>query len=126
MKSVRQITIQICKAFGAKYVLEFVNDPYPITYNDEQATKRAIKVLKEIKGTKTSEIDVVLGAEDFARFLKKAPGTFYFIGTRNRKKGCTAPNHSSKFKVDEDVLKYGALSLAGLALEFGKPYAESP
>jgi carboxypeptidase Ss1 len=120
-KSVRQITKEICKAFGAKYVLEFVKDPYPITYNDEKATKRAIKVLKGIKETKTLEIDVVLGAEDFARFLQKAPGAFYFIGTRNEKKGCTAMNHSSKFKVDEDVLKYGALSLASLALEFGKP-----
>ena len=120
-KSVRQITNEICKAFGAKYVLEFVKDPYPITYNDEKVTKRAMAVLKEIKGTKTMEIDMLLGAEDFARFLQKAPGAFYFIGTRNEKKGCTAPNHSSKFKVDEDVLKYGALSLASLALEFGKP-----
>lgn len=120
-RSLRQITNEICKAFGAKYVLEFVKDPYPITYNDEKATKRVMRVLNGIKGTKTLEIDVKLGAEDFARFLQKAPGTFYFIGTRNEKKGCTAPNHSSKFKVDEDVLKYGALSLASLALEFGKP-----
>jgi len=30
-------------------------------------------------------------------------------------------NHSSEFKVDEDVLKYGSLSLANLAYEFGKP-----
>lgn len=120
-RSLRQITNEICKAFRAKYVLEFVKDPYPITYNDEKATKRVMRVLNGIKGTKTLEIDVKLGAEDFARFLQKAPGTFYFIGTRNEKKGCTAPNHSSKFKVDEDVLKYGALSLASLALEFGKP-----
>jgi hypothetical protein len=28
-------------------------------------------------------------------------------------------NHSSGFKVDEEVLKYGALSLANLAYEFG-------
>ncbi len=119
-KFVREITKDVCRAFGAKYVLDFVKDPYPITYNDEKVTARATQVLKSIKGTKTKEIDVKLGAEDFARFLQKAPGMFYYIGTRNEKKGCVYPNHSSKFKVDEDVLKYGSLSLAKLALEFGK------
>ena len=61
----------------------------------------------------------MLGGEDFSRFLQKAPGTFYFLGTRNPAKGCVYPNHSSKFKVDEDVLKVGAASLAMLAYEFG-------
>jgi carboxypeptidase Ss1 len=67
-----------------------------------------------------------MGAEDFSRFLQKAPGTFYFLGTRNVKKGCTNTNHSSAFKVDEDVLKYGTLSLANLAYEFGMPDAREP
>jgi carboxypeptidase Ss1 len=119
-KFVNQITKDVCQAFGAKYVLEFVKDPYPITYNDEKVTHRATQVLKTIKGMRTRTLDVKLGAEDFARFLQKAPGMFYYIGTRNEKKGCIYPNHSSKFKVDEDVLKYGAVSLAKLALEFGK------
>lgn len=120
-KHVRKITSEICSAFGARFVLEFVKDPYPITYNDERSTQRVLQLLKSIKGTKTKEISVSLGAEDFARFLQEAPGVFYFIGTRNENKGCTAPNHSSKFKVDEDVLKYGALSLATLAIDFGRP-----
>ncbi len=119
-QSVRQITRDICAAFGAKYVLEFKKDAYPITYNDEKVTKRVIEVLGTIEGTKTNELEVRLGAEDFSRFLQRAPGTFYYLGTRNEKKGCVFPNHSSKFKVDEDVLKYGAASLAKLALEFGK------
>lgn len=119
-KFVHQITRDLCNAFGARYVLDFVKDPYPITYNDETVTDRAMKVLKAIDGTRTKVIDERLGAEDFSRFLQKAPGAFYFLGTRNEKKGCVFPNHSSKFKVDEDVLKYGAISLAKLALEFGR------
>ncbi len=120
-KSVSQITKAVCDAFGAKYELSFKEDAYPVTYNDEKVTERVFEILKTIKGTKTHEVDVKLGAEDFSRFLKKAPGTFYYVGTKNEKKGCIYPNHSSKFKVDEDVLKFGAVSLAKLALEFGRP-----
>ncbi|MGI0090709.1 MAG: carboxypeptidase CpsA [Nitrososphaerales archaeon] len=119
-KYLTQITKEVCGAFGAKYELAVEQDAYPVTYNDEKVTERVAGVLKTIKETKTVSINAKLGAEDFARFLQKAPGTFYYLGTRNEKKGCTYPNHSSKFKVDEDVLKFGALSLATLALEFGR------
>jgi len=70
-------------------------------------------------------IEALLGGEDFSRFLQKAPGTFYFLGTHNPKKGCVFPNHSSKFKADEDVLKFGTASLALLAYEFGNPKGPS-
>ena len=119
-KYVAQITKDICAAYDAKYVLDFVKDAYPVTYNDEKVTKRVTEILRTVEGTKIEEIGVRLGAEDFSRFLQKAPGTFYYLGTKNKRKGCVYPNHSSKFKVDEDVLKFGALSLAKLALEFGK------
>jgi carboxypeptidase Ss1 len=120
-KSLKQITKSVCSAFGAKFEIKFKADPYPVTYNNEKVTKRVQKILRTIEGTKLKELPVILGAEDFSRFLQKAPGTFYFLGTRNEKKGCLYPNHSSKFKVDEDVLKFGAASLATIALEFTKP-----
>jgi carboxypeptidase Ss1 len=115
---VARITKAICEAYGGKFELSFMEDAYPVTYNDEETTKRVTAVLETIRGTKTREIDVKLGSEDFSRFLQKAPGTFYYVGTKNEKKGCVYPNHSSKFKVDEDVLKFGAISLTKLALEF--------
>jgi carboxypeptidase Ss1 len=118
-KQVARVTESICKAFGAKYELNFMEDAYPVTYNNEKVTAEVEKILKTIKGTKTVEIGPQLGGEDFSRFLQEAPGTFYYLGTKNEKKGCVYPNHSSKFKVDEDVLKYGAVSLAKLALEYG-------
>jgi carboxypeptidase Ss1 len=119
-QSVSQVTKAICEAFNAKYELEFKEDAYPVTYNDEKTTEKVFEILRSVKGTKTNEIDVKLGAEDFSRFLQKAPGTFYYLGTKNEEKGCIYPNHSSKFKVDEDVLKFGATSLAKLAIEFGQ------
>ncbi len=117
-RDIAQVTKSICEAYGAKYELHFKEDAYPVTYNNEEVTKRTVEVLKTIPGTKTREVEVKLGAEDFSRFLLETPGTFYYVGTKNEKKGCVYPNHSSKFKVDEDVLKFGALSLAKLAMEF--------
>ncbi len=116
--AIRQVVTSTCSAYGAKCEIEFKKDPYPVTYNDEKAAERVMKVLKGIKGTKTRVMDQRLGAEDVSRFLQKAPGVFYYLGTNNPSKSCDAPNHSSRFKVDEDVLKYGSVSLAAVTLEF--------
>jgi carboxypeptidase Ss1 len=117
-KLLKNVTSSICKTFGASCQVEFVEDAYPVTVNDPKVTREVIETLKKLKGTKTIETEVILGAEDFSRFLQICPGTYYFLGTVNKSKGCTYPNHSSRFKVDEDVLKYGAASLALLALHF--------
>jgi len=111
----------VCRSFGATAEVEFEKDAYPVTVNDPETTREVARLLKRIRGIRVKEIDPVLGGEDFSRFLQQAPGTFYFLGTRNLKKGCVYPNHSARFKVDEDVLKFGAASLALLAYEFGNP-----
>ncbi len=117
-KLVASVAKSVCNTFGAKCRVEFMKDAYPVTYNDEKVSKHVFKILRSIEGTRTVEIEPIMGGEDFSRFLQKAPGVFYFLGTHNKAKGCVAPNHSPKFKVDEDVLKYGAVSLAKLAMEF--------
>jgi carboxypeptidase Ss1 len=111
----------VARAFGAKAIVEFEKDAYPVTVNDRRVTDQAMKILKKIPRTTTKIVEPILGGEDFSRFLQKAPGTFYFLGTRNPAKGCVYRNHSSKFKVDEEVLKYGSASLAMLAMKFTNP-----
>jgi carboxypeptidase Ss1 len=122
---VAEVAKGVCRTFGARAEVEFEKDAYPVTVNDAKATEGAVRVLKKIPGTKVKKVEAVLGGEDFSRFLQKAPGSFYFLGTDNPAKGCVYPNHSSKFKVDEDVLKFGAASLAMLAYEFGSPKGPS-
>jgi carboxypeptidase Ss1 len=120
-KCVRSVAQSVSKAFKAQADVWFKPDEYPVTINDPAVTKNVVTVLKKVRGTRTVECKPIMGAEDFSRFLQQAPGAFYFLGTRNPRKGCVNTNHSSEFKVDEDVLKYGSLSLANLAYEFGKP-----
>ncbi len=120
LADIRQAVTSTCQAYGARCEIEFEKDPYPVTRNDEKAAERVAKVLRKIRGTKTRLMDQRLGGEDVSRFLQKAPGVFYYLGTYNPSKGCAAPNHSSRFKVDEDVLKFGSVSLAAVTIEFSK------
>jgi carboxypeptidase Ss1 len=120
-RSVSNVAKGVARSFGATAEVEFQMGTYPVLVNDPSTTKKVVRVLQRIPGTKVKKMEPILGGEDFSRFLQKAPGTFYFLGTKNSAKGCVYPNHSSKFKVDEDVLKYGTASLALLAYEFGRP-----
>jgi carboxypeptidase Ss1 len=124
-KRVEEVAKGVCRTFGASAEVAFEKDAYPVTVNDPKTTEKVVAVLKSIPGTRVRRIEAILGGEDFSRFLQKAPGTFYFLGSRNPEKGCVYPNHSSRFKVDEDVLKFGAASLAMLGFEFGNPSGPS-
>lgn len=115
---VRKVSESICKTFGGSCTFNFSDDSYPVTYNDSKVAKKAFGVLKSINGTKTGLIEPVMGSEDFSRFAQVVPGTFYFLGIRNPKKGCVHPNHNARFRLDEDTMKYGSVSLAKLAMEF--------
>jgi metal-dependent amidase/aminoacylase/carboxypeptidase family protein len=59
-----------------------------------------------------------MGAEDFAYFLQRVPGTFLRLGMRSPKKGAIYPWHHPKFTVDEDIIKMGTAVLAGVAFDF--------
>ena len=114
---IRGISHSVCKTFGARCEVE-IDDAYPVTANNPAVEAKVFRLLSNIPGAKTIEVPPLLVAEDFSFFLRKVRGTYYFLGTRNESKGCASPNHSSRFNVDEDVLKYGAASLALLAFEF--------
>jgi carboxypeptidase Ss1 len=118
---VAEVAKGVCRAFGAKAEVEFEKDAYPVMVNDERVTEKAKKILGKMPGTRVKVKPLQLGGEDFSRFLHEAPGTFYFLGTKNPAKGCIYPNHSPRFKVDEEVLKFGSASLAQLAMEFCSP-----
>ncbi|MDG6901777.1 MAG: amidohydrolase, partial [Nitrososphaerota archaeon] len=92
-KKVKQVVAGVCKSFGASAEVEFEEDAYPVTVNDPRTTQSVIRLLKQIPGAKVRKMDAIMGGEDFSRFLHEAPGTFYFLGTKNQAKGCVHPNH---------------------------------
>ncbi len=117
-RKMSEIVPRIIEGFGAKGHISFKENAYPVTYNDPASTEKVIEILKTIPQFKVIDIGPIMGGEDVSRFLEKAPGTYYFMGTRNEEKNLVFPNHSSKFAADEDILKYGTLSHVLIALNF--------
>ncbi|WP_342304037.1 amidohydrolase [Methanolobus sp. ZRKC5] len=93
---------------------------YPVLFNDPLFTEAASKLLKMKFPIVNTHVNAIFGAEDFAYYLKKVPGMYAIIGTRNMEKGIVEGNHSASFDIDEDVLITGVELLSSIALDFLK------
>ena len=113
LKLIEQTIKGITLSAGAKY--EFNISPgYPELNNDKKLTSLAIKAAEEFTGKKNVfEAEKFMGAEDFAFYLKKVPGTFYRIGVGN-----TTDIHTPTMKLDESALSKGAGFMAYLAWKY--------
>lgn len=109
----------VTKSAGASFELTY-SPGYPVLMNHPAATDLARGTVAGMFGRQALfEIKKPeMGAEDFAYFLQKVPGTFLRLGIRSPKKGAIYPWHHPKFTVDEDVIKIGTAVLAGVALDF--------
>ena len=81
-KSVVQITKAICEAFNAKYELEFKEDAYPVTYNDEKTTERVSEILKTIEGDENKRDRRETRSRRFFSLFAKSPWDFLLPGNK--------------------------------------------
>lgn len=120
LRLIRQTAEQTAQSLGGKCRV-VVSAGYPVLVNSEIETDFVRKSTEKIFGKNSvMTLDPVMSAEDFAYFLQKVPGTFWWIGAGNRKTGAIASIHSPKFKIDERALMYGAALLAFLTIEYLK------
>ncbi len=115
----KEIISGVAKSAGASFELKYYPG-YPVLINDAQATDLARATITRMFGKKAIfEIKKpLMGAEDFAFYLQKVPGSFLRLGIRNPAKKAIYPWHHPKFAVDEDAIGIGAALLAGLAFDF--------
>jgi amidohydrolase len=113
---VREVLEGTAQASGCR--CEFTLLPgYPAVVNDSGAVARVRRHAAIVVG-EGNVVDPapMAAAEDFAYFLRQAPGAFAFIGAGNVAKGIVAPHHANRFDIDEAALPIGAELLVRIAL----------
>jgi hippurate hydrolase len=93
---------------------------YPVVQNDPGFEAFGREVAGELLGDR-SVIRLpqpVMGAEDFAYVLQRAPGAMILLGVRPPGEGEPAPCHSSRMMLDETAMPLGAALHAAIASRY--------
>lgn len=103
----------VAAAHGLGHRFDWV-DGYPPLVNDAGATAAAMgAATRAIGAENVRELTAPsMGGEDFAYYLAKVPGCFWFLDTQPP--GATYPNHHPRFDVDERFL--GRLAVVNMAI----------
>ncbi len=116
-KRVHEIVNGICASAGGQADIH-IDLGYPVLVNDDASTAFAEACATDLFGAdRVFRAERLMGAEDFAYYLEKVPGTFYRLGIRNEAQGITADIHNDHFTIDESAMKAGAAMQAYLAVK---------
>ncbi|APO76567.1 hippurate hydrolase protein [Rhizobium etli 8C-3] len=99
----KQIIDGIVAAHGAQADISFHRN-YPVTVNHATETTHAIAIASEIAGAANvdSEIDPMMGGEDFSYMLNARPGAFIFIGN-----GDSEGLHNPAYDFNDEAIAHG-------------------
>jgi hippurate hydrolase len=101
---IRDVVEGTAKLHGAKAVLKYKRG-YPVTRNHPDQAAFAASVAKEIVGDTKVDTDInpVMGAEDFSFMLNARPGAFIFVGN-----GDSAGLHHPAYDFNDGVIPIGS------------------
>jgi len=115
-EEIRRIARGTAEMFGGQIDVD-IKVGYPPLVNHPELTARTRAMACAYLGEDhVVDLDISLGAEDFAYYSQVADSCFYRLGTGNPDRGITAPIHTSKFDIDENALDTGQGLMAWLAL----------
>ncbi|UUV24995.1 MULTISPECIES: M20 family metallopeptidase [Lysinibacillus] len=109
-----------CLAFGASYEYRYTRD-YPPVYNHQRETEFLAQLASTVPG-----VDQVITCppfmigEDFAYYLEKVPGTFFFTGAKKPEWETAYPHHHARFDFDERAMLIAAKTLGKATLTYLK------
>jgi IAA-amino acid hydrolase len=105
--------LNVAETLGGDYELDLRNG-YPPVVNENAMTELAQSSIAQIFGEDSIRaFEPMMGAEDFALMLQKAPGAFIWLGAAL---GTPREHHHPEFNIDESVLVKGASALAAMAV----------
>ena len=110
-----QILRGVCDTYGATYEINYI-EGYPVLVNDPDATRRAKDALINAQIAEVKEAGMGTSSEDFAYYLQRIPGSYFFVGCAQEGQPIT-PHHSPKFQIDERALLIAAKSMGAVVLD---------
>lgn len=79
-------------------------DGSPAVVNDDAATQRVRRVAASVEGvTDVLDSPQIMGGDDMALWLQRAPGCYWFVGARGGESSAF-PHHHPSFDIDEAAL----------------------
>jgi len=103
----------------------FIDEGYPITFNDPDLTEMMLPSLQAAAGTEMVHlVKAETGAEDFSFFQEEVPGLFIFLGgmPAGMDKKDAAPHHTPDFYVDDSGMKLGMRAFCYLVLDYAEKH----
>ncbi len=116
LAKIKKMAESIAEGMGGKCEVD-ISMGYPYLENHPELTRRIKAAATQYVGAENVvDIDITLGAEDFAYYSQVIPASFYRLGTRNEQKGITSYVHTPTFNIDEDALAIGPGLMAWMAV----------
>ncbi|WP_371807495.1 M20 family metallopeptidase [Jeotgalicoccus sp. S0W5] len=110
-----EVVENVVTSMGAECEIIF-DDGYPATVNDDHWASELRKSIVNLYGeTAVPSLQPSLAGEDFARFLQKYPGVYYWLGTSVGEG--QKPLHNPAFRLNEDAFKYGITAMVNMAVD---------
>lgn len=116
---IREIVAGVCRSHGVKFQLNY-DVLGSVLSNSKSMTDLSRQVAMDLFGKqRIIELNTAtMGGEDFAEYLRFAPGCFIYIGTGNASLKSIRPWHHPEFEIDESALPVGSRLLDAIAREF--------
>ena len=122
-KRMDEITSNVAQMSGGSYSLEFGQGVPAVISNNEIAEKLYTAALNAGVNAVFKEKPLMY-SEDFANYLKRIPGAYFFLGGRNEEKGIVSMTHNNDFDIDEDALQVGAKIFTQFIFDSMKSYKQ--
>lgn len=110
----------IAESAGARAEV-IIDKKMPVTFNNEKITKQMVASLKRAAGdNNVIEIPPDTGSEDFAYYVEKVPGMFFFVGAcpADMDPAKAASHHTPDFMMDEGSMRVGLKAMLQLTLDY--------
>ena len=117
VKKIREIISHTCAAFGGKGEVH-IESGYPPTINHHRQANYVRKTVEKVLGKENYHALQApsLGGEDFAYYLQKVPGAFFFLGLDDGRGEGYPSLHHPKFDFNDAALENGIRTMTHLAL----------